>query len=205
MKTVQALRLLFMPITTSSNPQRNIKLQIALLIFFLGIMWGAECLNFLVDGRLDQYGIVPRSTIGLRGILFAPFLHVSFAHLITNSLPFFILGGFVMLRRTGDFLWVTAIVMLVGGLGTWLIAPADTVHVGASGVIFGYLGFLMARGYFERSLVSMVVSIAIGVTYGSLIWGVLPGQTGISWQGHFFGLLGGIMAARLLVPRNNDS
>jgi membrane associated rhomboid family serine protease len=190
-----------MPLIPSTNSVRNIKLQIVLLSSFLGLMWATECLNILVNGQLDQYGIVPRTELGLRGILFAPFLHLNFPHLIANSVPFLILGWLVMLRRTSDFLWVTAIVMLVGGLGTWSIAPGNTLHIGASGVVFGYLGYLVSRGYFERRLISILLSVAVGIIYGSLIWGVLPGQIGISWQSHLFGLLGGILAARILVYR----
>ena len=190
--------------TPAINYLRQAKIQIMLLGIFVGLMWIIECLNFLVDGNLNQFGIEPRTKLGLRGIVFAPFLHVNFAHLIANSVPFLTLGWFVMLRKISDFLWVTAIAALVGGLGTWLIAPDNSLHVGASGVIFGYLGFLIARGYFERSLLSILLSIAVGVTYGGLIWGILPGQIGISWQGHFFGLLGGVIAARILVPASKD-
>lgn len=190
--------------SSNQSSLKKFKVQFALLSISLAVMWGIECINFLLGGNLDQYGIIPRSIPGLRGILFAPFLHASFPHLIANSLPFLILGWFVMLRRTSDFLWVSAIAMLIGGLGTWLIAPAYTVHVGASGVIFGYLGFLISRGYFERSLLSVLLSIIVGVLYGGLLWGVLPGKLGISWQGHLFGFTGGIIAARLLVGQRKN-
>jgi membrane associated rhomboid family serine protease len=185
----------------STPALRTFKTQIALLAFLVATMWAIECVNYLDGGDLDRFGIVPRTIPGLLGILCAPFLHVGFSHLIANTLPFVTLGWFVMLRRISDFWWVSAIVMLIGGLGTWLVAPAYTVHVGASGVIFGYLGFLVSRGYFERSIVSVLLSIAVGFAYGGLIWGVLPGQIGISWQGHLFGLLGGIVAARMLAPQ----
>ena len=176
----------------------SLKSRLILLLVPLGLMWVIECLNAPMGGALDTFGIVPRTLRGLRGIVFGPFLHANFPHLMANTLPFIILGWFVVMRRTADFIWVSLIVMLIGGLGTWAIAPSYTVHVGASGVIFGYLGFLLSRAYFERSLVSIALSIVIGVTYGGLIWGVLPGQEGISWQGHLFGFLGGIVAARLL-------
>jgi membrane associated rhomboid family serine protease len=117
-----------------------------------------------------------------------------------------VLGWFVMLRRTSDFFTVTAIVMLVSGLGTWLFAPAYTLHIGASGVVFGYLGFLLSRGLFERSIGSILMSVVVGVLYGGAIWGILPGQIGISWQGHLFGLIGGVIAARMLAkPRLSRS
>lgn len=185
---------------------RQIKTQLTLLLVPLGIMWAIECVNFMLGGGLDRYGIVPHSIQGLRGILFAPFLHGSFAHLIANTLPYITLGWLVMLRRTSDFVWVSLIVMLISGSGTWLIAPSNSVHIGASGVIFGYLGFLISRGYFERRFLSILFSLAIGVIYGGLLWGVLPGNSGISWQGHLFGLIGGICAARiLLAPRRSTA
>jgi membrane associated rhomboid family serine protease len=175
------------------------KAQILILAGIVALMWILEAIDQVLGGALNIYGILPRDPIGLRGILFAPFLHGNFAHLLANTIPFVILGWLVMLWRTADFFIVSAIAMLVGGFGTWLIAPANTVHIGASGVIFGYLGYLLARGYFERRPLSILISLGVGVFYGSLIWGVLPGQIGISWQGHLFGFIGGAIAARFLV------
>ena len=174
------------------------KSQIGILAGFVGLMWAVEILDVFLGGALDQFGIIPHSLVGLRGILFAPFLHGGFLHLISNTVPFVILGWLVMLRRTSDFWTVTAVVMLVAGLGTWLFAPPWTVHIGASGVVFGYLGFLLSRGYFERSFGAIALSLVVGLLYGGMIFGVLPGQIGISWQGHLFGFLGGILAAQLL-------
>ena len=184
----------------STAPQflKPIKTRATILGAILALMWMIEVLNFMLGGKLDQFGVQPRELTGLRGIILGPLLHADFSHLIANSLPFLILGWLVMLRRVRDFFIVTPIVMVVAGLGTWLTGAAHSVHIGASGVVFGYLGFLLARGYFERSLLSIAVSLTIGFVYGSLIWGVLPGQVGISWQGHFFGFIGGVLAARLL-------
>jgi membrane associated rhomboid family serine protease len=176
----------------------EIQAQIAILGSFVGLMWTLEILDLFLGGWLNRFGIRPHSIVGLRGILFAPFLHGNFFHLIANTVPFVILGWFVMLRRTSDFFTVTALVMLISGFGTWLFAPSYTNHIGASGVVFGYLGFLLFRGYFERSIGSILTSIVVGVLYGGMIWGVLPGQIGISWQGHLFGFIGGIVAARML-------
>jgi membrane associated rhomboid family serine protease len=184
----------------------EVKAQIAILGGFVGLMWALEILDIFLGGALNQFGIRPHSIVGLRGILFAPFLHGNLLHLIANTVPFVVLGWFVMLRRTSDFFTVTAIVMLVSGLGTWLFAPAYTLHIGASGVVFGYLGFLLSRGLFERSIGSILMSIVVGVLYGGAIWGILPGQIGISWQGHLFGLIGGVIAARMLAkPRLSRS
>lgn len=176
----------------------EVKSQVTILGSLVALMWGLEILDLFLGGALNQFGIRPHSLVGLRGILFAPFLHGNFLHLIANTVPFVILGWFVMLRRTSDFWAVSLIVMLVAGLGTWLFAPPWTNHIGASGIVFGYLGFLLSRGYFERRIGSTVTSVVVGLLYGGMIWGVLPGQIGISWQGHLFGFIGGILAARLL-------
>jgi membrane associated rhomboid family serine protease len=164
----------------------------------LGVVWGVHLVNFLLQGSLRAYGIVPRSLEGLSGILFAPFLHGSWAHLVLNSVSFLLLAPLTMLRRRSDFWAVTIVGTAVSGLGTWVIGGANTVHVGASGVIFAYLGFLMARGWFERSGQAIVLSVLVTWFFGSMVWGVLPTVgAGISWEAHLFGFLGGILAARL--------
>ncbi len=173
-----------------------ISIQAKVLALLLAIMWVEEAIDFVLHGALNQYGIVPRNVTGLRGIVFAPFLHANFTHLIANTLPFASLAWFVMLRRMRDFVIVSLMVMLIGGLGTWLIGPSYSVHIGASGVIFGYLGFLLARGFFERSWLAILLSLAVAFVYGGALWGVLPGQAGVSWQGHLFGFIGGVLAAK---------
>lgn len=180
---------------------RELKTQATVLGGLVSLMWVVQFVNlFFFRQALNIYGILPRNIIGLRGILFAPFLHGGLGHLIANTIPFVILGWFVMLQETSDFFVVTTITMLVSGLGVWLFGSAG-FHVGASGLIFGYLGFLLLRGYFERNFPSILLSIIVGVLYGGAIWGVLPTQPGISWEGHLFGFIGGILAARLLARR----
>lgn len=184
---------------------QEFKTQMWILGGLVAAMWAIEILDqfvFRVGLRrtLDIYGIIPRTIIGLRGILFAPFLHGNFAHLIGNTVPFVALGWLIMLRETRDFFWVSLITAFVSGLGTWLFGSPG-VHIGASGVIFGYLGYLLARGYFERSMTAIAMSLFVGTLYGSLIWGVLPTRVGISWEGHLFGFIGGILAARVLTPK----
>ncbi len=180
---------------------RELKTQGSILGGFVGTMWAIQFVNLLVFRQtLNLYGIIPRQVIGLRGILFAPFLHAGLGHLIANTIPFVILGWFVMLQETSDFFAVTAITMVVSGLGVWLFG-ASGVHVGASALIFGYLGFLLLRGYFERNFPSILLSLVVGFLYGGAIWGVLPTQPGISWEGHLFGFIGGVIAARLLARR----
>ena len=168
---------------------------------FVAIFWIVEIVDFVFFNGgfgLDQYGIIPHKVVGLRGILFAPFLHGGFRHLMANTIPFITLGWFVMLQETSDFFIVTLITMVVSGLGTWLIGSPGSVHVGASGLIFGYLGFLLLRGFFQRNLPSILLSILVGIFYGGLIWGVLPTDPRVSWEGHLFGFVGGIISAYLI-------
>jgi membrane associated rhomboid family serine protease len=175
---------------------RELKTQATILGSFVSTFWVVEILDrFVFRNRLDIFGIIPRTFIGLRGLLFAPFLHGGFPHLIANTVPFLVLGWLVMLQETSDFFIVTLFTMAVGGLGVWLFAVPGSVHIGASILIFGYLGFLLFRGYFQRNLPSIALSIIVGVMYGGLVWGVLPTDPRISWQGHLFGFLGGVLAA----------
>jgi membrane associated rhomboid family serine protease len=182
----------------------ELKTQVKILATVVSIFWIIFILNGVIfGGRLNAFGILPRNLIGLRGILFAPFLHGSFYHVLANTAPFIVLGWLVMLRNIKDFYFVSFISALVSGLGTWLIGSPNSVHIGASGVIFGYFGYLLFRGYFERSFVAIAIAIVIAVTYGGLIWGVLPTRSYISWEGHLFGLIGGIIAAKFLSPIKN--
>ena len=186
---------------------RELKTQAIVLGGLVATMWILELADLLIfRGGLNSYGIFPRQAIGLRGILLMPFLHGDLPHLMANTLPFLVLGWLVMVREIGEFFAVSAIATVVSGLGIWLFGATNSVHVGASGVIFGYLGFLLLRGFFERNILSIVMSLIVGFLYGGLIWGVLPSQPGVSWEGHLFGFLGGILAARLLArPKERRS
>ena len=172
------------------------------LLIIVGVMWLLEIADqLLFHGALDGLGILPRQVAGLRGIPFAPFLHGSFAHLLANTLPFLALGFLVMLRHSRQFVAVSLTIILISGLGTWLIAPAHTVHIGASGLIFGYFAFLLVAAYYERSPRAIGLALMVILFYGGLLWGALPQAGAISWQGHLFGLVGGAVAARAFVPR----
>ena len=178
--------------------KRELKLHGWLLFLPLAVMWVLQLVNSVAFHVLVRFGIRPRETGGLLGILFAPFLHGGFAHLMANTIPFLVLGWLILLHSVRDFVAVSLLAMLVGGFGTWLTGSPGSVHVGASGVVFGYFGFLLLRGWFRRSVWSILLSLLIGVAYGGLLFGVLPGQAGISWQGHLFGFLGGGLSAYLL-------
>lgn len=186
---------------------RALKDQVFFFVIALLLFWGLEALDqyvFQPSGSwksLDLYGIRPRTASGLWGILCSPFLHHGFDHLAANSVPFVFLGWLVMLTTGASrFLSVSAVIILVGGLGTWLIGEPNTSHVGASGLIFGYLGFLMIRAYYQRSLGSILLALAVAALYGGLVFGVLPGRSGISWEAHLCGFVGGGVAARMVAP-----
>ncbi len=167
------------------------------LLIMVLVLWGLELIDVLFFKQgLNFLGIRPRTVSGLRGILFAPLLHGGFGHLAANTLPFLVLGFFVMLRGLSSFIQVTATVWLIGGLGIWLTGGANTLHIGASIIIFGYLGYLLARAYFERSMITLMIALFVGLLYGGMIFSVLPIRAGVSWQGHLFGFVGGILAAR---------
>ena len=158
--------------------------------------WVIFIATIVSGGALLSLGVIPRTAIGLRGIVFAPFLHAGVNHLIANSIPFLILGWLVMLRDSRHFTYVTLAAMAGSGLLSWLLGAPGSVHIGASGLIFGYLGFLMLSGWFARSLGSILLSIAVTIVWGGVLLGLMPGEAGISWQAHIGGFLGGVFAAR---------
>lgn len=165
------------------------------------LMWVVEVVDAIDSHRLDRWGIQPREGDGLIGVVTAPFLHVGFGHLMGNTIPFLIMGAAIALGGALRVLAVTAIVALISGLGTWIIAPAGTVHLGASGVVFGYAAYLIFRGLFDRSLLSLGVGAIVAAAFGAVLLGGLVPHTGVSWQAHFFGAVGGLVAARVLSAR----
>ena len=167
------------------------------VIAMLTVMWGEEVVDTAMDGRLDRFGIRPRQLDGLDGIVFSPFLHGGFGHLIANSLPFLLMGGAICLGSTARFVQVTVVVGVIGGVGTWLTGPNHSVHIGASGLVFGYLTYLISRGVFARKVTYILGGIVTFMIYGGVLWGLLP-RPGISWQGHLFGAIGGVVAAWLI-------
>jgi len=165
------------------------------------IMWIVEIFDQISGDDLDQYGIQPRDVDSLPGIVAAPFLHAGFDHLIGNTIPFLILGAIIALGGATRVLLTTAIIILVAGLGTWLIGPTHSVHVGASGVVFGYAGYVIARGVFSRSLLELAIGALVVVLYSSTLLSALVPTPGISWQSHLFGGIGGVLAAWMLDRR----
>ncbi len=163
------------------------------------VLWGVEIVDLVLGGALDAYGVVPRTIDGLSGIPAAPFLHAGFAHLAMNTVGLWMLGALSMARRRADFWIVGILAALTAGVGAWLVGGAGTVHIGASGVLFGYLGFLLGRAVFERTAVAVALGLGVMWLAGGMLVGLLPTVgAGISWEAHLFGFIGGVLAARLL-------
>ena len=190
------------PTRTDRSARANGLLVVAAMV---ALMWLLEIVDVIAGHRLDAYGIEPRSTEGLPEVVSAPFLHLGFDHLISNTVPFAVMGAAIALGGAARVLLVTAIVGVVSGLGVWLVAPEGTVTLGASGLVFGYATYLIFRGLFNRSVLEIGVGLVVGALWGTALLGGLLPQEGISWQAHFFGAVGGLIAARALARRRGTA
>jgi membrane associated rhomboid family serine protease len=169
----------------------------AVMAGWVALLWVLEVVDSATRGSLDTYGLSPRRFGELRDVIPMAFLHHGFEHLASNTVPLLVLGFLAALGGLRRFAAVVLTIMIIGGLGVWLTAADHSNTVGASGVIFGLLGYLLVRGFVNRSAVDIVVGLIVLVVYGSALWGVLPTDPSISWQGHLFGLIGGVIAAFL--------
>jgi len=188
-------------VTAVPTAQPDRAAGVRLVLGMLAVMWLLEVVDLLLGGRLDALGIRPRDADGLVGVVAAPFLHVGFGHLAANSVPFAVMGLLIAVQGLVRVLVVTTVTALVSGAGVWLLAPARSVTIGASGLVFGYAAYLVARGVLARSPVSLAVGAVVVVVWGATLLGGLLPAAGISWQGHLAGAAGGLLAARLLHPR----
>jgi len=178
----------------------------ATILTFVALLYLVELIDQLMGGRLDSNGIRPLTTDGLWGIIFAPVLHANWQHLMANTVPLLVLGFLMTLAGLARFVWATAIVWIVGGFGTWLIgnmgsACGPTDHIGASGLIFGWLTFLLVFGIFVRRFWDIVIGLVVLFAYGSVLLGAMPVLHqcgGVSWQGHLSGAVAGVVAAYVL-------
>jgi membrane associated rhomboid family serine protease len=195
--------------TSARQPKKRSPMLVggATITSFVALLYIVEAFDQLNGHRFDDNGIRPLETDGLWGILFAPLLHANWAHLAANTGPALVLGFLVTLAGLSRFLWATAIVWIVGGLGTWLIGNMgsscglESDHIGASGLIFGWLTFLLVFGFFTRSGWQIVIGLVVLVLYGGVLWGAVPVLNvcgGVSWQGHLCGGIAGVLAAYLL-------
>jgi membrane associated rhomboid family serine protease len=179
---------------------------LVLMAGFAAVLWVVQVLNAIDDYRLDRFGVKPRAFDGLWGVVTMPFLHSSYGHLLSNTIPVVLIGWVVLLAGASTWAVVSGLVVVGGGLLTWLVAPGDTVIVGASGLVFGWLGYLLARAYFSRRLRWIVVAVLVLVFFGTLLFGLFPSlNSDVSWQAHLCGFAAGIGAGALLHPRGQDT
>jgi len=163
------------------------------LLYIITFLWIVHIASYFFP--INKFGIIPREVHGLWGILFAPILHNDFMHLSANSVSLFILGLFLITLEHERTYWVIGTVVVLGGAGTWAIGRSNSVHIGASGVIYGILGYLIARGLFKRDFKSIIISLVVFFLYCGMIFGVLPGNPSTSWESHLCGFLSGILLA----------
>lgn len=164
------------------------------IIVLAGLIWTVSILNLVLGQPLNGLAILPRSVSGLAGIPLAPLVHGSLGHLTCNTVPLLILGGMVSLRGAARFWTCTLLIVGLGGLAVWAFGRS-AYHIGASGLVFGYFGYLVALGMFERSLSAILMACVTVALYAGLVWGVLPVSGRVSWEAHLFGALAGIFAA----------
>jgi membrane associated rhomboid family serine protease len=171
---------------------------------FVAVLWLLEIVDAATGHPLDEYGVQPRTEDGLVGIVTAPVLHFGFDHLVSNTVPVLVLGFLTLATGVARGLAATAIIWVVGGLGVWVFAQPSSNHAGASVLIFGWIVYLVVRGFLNRNSTEIFIGVAVFLLYSSVLLGVLPGQPGVSWQGHLFGAIGGGLAARLLTRRRTS-
>ncbi|NHB84307.1 rhomboid family intramembrane serine protease [Tessaracoccus sp. HDW20] len=187
----------------STQGKRPLLVQALIVVGGLVVlMWGLELLDQLTLNSLDSFGIEPRQASDLPNILWAPLLHFGWAHLASNSIPFLVLGVVTYLSGPAKWVVTTVVSTIVSGLFAWLLAPVGAITAGASGVIFGYLTYLLVRGIFSRRIGQILLAVVVFAIYGSVLLGVFPTQVGVSWQAHLGGAVGGVLAAWLLHSRN---
>ncbi len=171
------------------------------VLVLVALMWASEVVDLLTPLRLDAYGIRPRDADGLAGIVLAPFLHLGFGHLLANTTALLVLGA-LLAWTTRHLGLVTVGVVVLGGAAVWLLGAPRTVVIGASGVVYGYAAFLAVYGAVARRVVPALAGVLVVALYGGLLWGVLPLQQGVSWQGHLFGAAAGVLLAVWLGRRD---
>ena len=177
--------------------KRDAKRSLKLLAGIVASFWLVAIANVsFFSGSLLRFGVTPRTTFGLIGVLAHPFLHLGVAHLFLNSIGFLLLGGLVILREQRDFWIATILGTVLGGMGVWLMGRS-TVHVGASGVIFAYFGYLVTTGWYDRRFGAILLSVLVILIWGSMVFGLFPTQAGVSWEMHLFGFLTGVLTAWL--------
>ena len=186
---------------TRARPAWQIRQAAVVVGIFVALLWLLEIVDTVSGHRLDAYAVRPRTDEGLIGVVVAPTLHFGFDHLVSNTVPVAILGFLTLATGITRGLLATAIIWVVAGLGVWVSGDSFSNHAGASALIFGWIVYLGVRGFLNRSWSQVSLGVVVLVLYGGVLWGVLPGQPGVSWEGHLWGAIGGAVAARLLAVR----
>ena len=183
------------------HPIATIVRRLLVLFGFVGALWVVQTVNWASGYGLNyEFGLIPREIEGLDGIAGMPLLHGSFEHLLANTPPLLVMGALLAATATRALVAINTIIVGAGGALVWLFGT-NAIHVGASGLVFGWFRFLMARGLVDRSPITLVAAAIVGLLYGALVWGVLPGRAGVSWEAHLFGFLAGGAAAVLVRTR----
>ncbi len=172
------------------------------VIALILVIWGVYIVDWIAPVNFTNFGIVPRSFSGVFGIMLAPFLHANLPHIVSNTLPLFFLTWSLLTfyKKVSFKVWWLSVI--IGGALVWLFARGGSVHVGASGVIFSLIGFLIASGIFRLKFKSIIVAIVIAIIYGGVLWGMLPTQKWVSWEGHLFGFIAGVVLAWIFRKSN---
>lgn len=189
------------PASTLAPARPTLGSSVVFIGAWLVLLWVLEALDVMLLGALDGFGVSPRVIAELPQVLTAPFLHFGFEHLMANSLPFLALGVLARMAGRRPFWVATLASILVSGLFAWLLSAPSTVTAGASGLVFGWLAFLLVRGLFNRNWKQILISAAVFGFFGGMLWGVFPTLPGVSWQGHLGGAVGGVLAAWWLQRR----
>lgn len=183
---------------TVSDKTQVLLNRLTVLAVFIGLLWVIQVVNWAMSYQLNfAFGLVPRAITGLDGIAGMPFLHASFQHLLANTPPLLVMGALLAATATRALIAVNAVIIALGGTLVWLFG-SSAIHIGSSGLVFGWFGFLVTRGLADRSLPTLGAALAVGILYGTMLWGVLPGQPGVSWEAHLFGAVAGVAAAFLI-------
>ncbi|MEV7092418.1 rhomboid family intramembrane serine protease [Amycolatopsis sp. NPDC051045] len=185
-------------------PPKPVAAALVAMSFTL-LLYLVELVDVILPGDLDQGGIHSRALSGLDGVLFAPVLHAGWSHLFANTVPVLLFSFLAMAAGFGRFALVTTIIWVVSGLGVWLLGPSGGVTVGASGLAFGWLAYLLVRGLFNRAAGQILVAVVLLGVWSGMLAGLLPGNPGVSWQGHLFGALAGVLAAWLTTRRSRKA
>lgn len=192
---------------TKPSAESRLRRIVAPVLFLIAAMWLLEVIDVFLQGGLDSFGIRSREVDGLVGVPLSPLLHDGFGHLAANTVPFIVLGLLVAWRSNGKIWWITLTVALLGGMGVWLLGPADAITIGASGLVFGFFAYLVTAGILTRHWLDILVGVLVLLLYGGLAWGMLPFTVGpqVSWLAHLTGAAAGVAAAFLYArPGDRD-